>query len=1302
MSTNTESATSRSHHGGSDRHQAATFASLLQRASHRSQDVHSMLETLIAMARESHSPAERATLRRAIEAILNGQDDNIPLASQLLSLAGTTTTSSTDEAALLNAAGMLLGEGPPVGAGANHPSPKPASPKPTPKPQSSTPAPKPPPKPAPPPTPLTESGNSINTGRYIITFSTSYSNGANSANDGQVQIFDTKTNSFVDVYGDPHVLTSGGQTAHFDKNGLQIDLADGTVVQIKPTSLHNGVAHIADVAVSKNGQTIGASGIYGGNGIHLTGVMNESAGAYDSYFNTGSEDVLVANDSKAGLANLAAMNANGQLVALSTSGDTNLDGSGFAGVAAIQRIEALLKSTIDASLKAELQQVLDTLLDKQVAEGPATVANKHGTVDLYASYNTNDAVSVTVTPDGQGPSQLINAVGNGGKGGPDAIRINVPANDSTYTVTVKDATTGKSYTQTITINPHTFSGASISLGSAGTVDLAGVADPSASAIVQPPAPFSATAMASLLASLAGYQTDFLALLKKQPDKSPGKILYNLYRLIAISQNSNYKGKIDVAKVQADIQSTVKNNLSYFNNLHDQIVGGYAQKDLGASATAAAQSLMNYVDSPAFAKYLLTLNPAEKQTAMNTYVGAVSALDPSLGKKAMSGLLKTMLTLPSQFLNQVQTPDQRQQALNKIISTILDNARLGTGVLNNLSKYLANAGLTQSALNKVAAAISKTLSANLSTILAAEQAHPGSIPADMITSLTAEIDQSLTPAEAGLANRALETLSSKGVIGALGGATSLVGFVTGFTGNSEQGQGAFFIIGQLANASFMSSKLNDLKKLFIDSGSLDSVGNFFKSLAGVSAQKLQQAAQAAKGSISTFAQTIARDAGNPSLASTIEHELSTMPADQQSSVLDNLSTTSGAGTAEHEAAQIYVIDKFSSLPQATLAKAATAANGSIDAFAAELTKITGDTSSGMFETAIKTAFGSLPSADQTAFLNDLKAGDTVAEALGSGAASSTGSFASAQSSLAEYFDAASSFAEATPPPATSGGGASSTSGEIAALESEGFTASEAATVAGITGDITGAAGAGGVEAAGLAGKIGASLTWAKFLKFTGFLGPLGTALYGVGAGDAAYNDFKSGNIPGGVANSLAVASLGVLAAANVAGLVFTTTEWIPVVGEIAGVVTIILSIIAAIFDGGKKDPNQALAQSGVGNGQDYWQPDVTSAQDAAGKGTPTQALITLLEQVQGQNRHMVDGGHVAIPVAGPIVAKLQPLIDQLKALPPGATPSAALMKQIQTVLGVPEGTQISPTSSVDAVDQMTFEDIEARLTPAKGG
>lgn len=150
---------------------------------------------------------------------------------------------------------------------------------------------------------LVVNGNTVDTGRYLIIASTASTHGASSsANDGQITIYDKQTNTYVNVWGDPHLTASDGNKAEFQQDGLTITLADGTDVEIEPTALSNGVSHIAEVAVTKNGQTVEMTNFEGqaGSQVTVSKVEQGTAHTVDASMGNLNDTVLAASTSDVG------------------------------------------------------------------------------------------------------------------------------------------------------------------------------------------------------------------------------------------------------------------------------------------------------------------------------------------------------------------------------------------------------------------------------------------------------------------------------------------------------------------------------------------------------------------------------------------------------------------------------------------------------------------------------------------------------------------------------------------------------------------------------------------------------------------------------------------------------------------------------------------------------------------------------------------------------------------------------------------------------------------------------------------
>ncbi len=113
----------------------------------------------------------------------------------------------------------------------------------------------------------TDGRNIINTGRYLIR-----------VEEQRVRIYDKKTDTWVEMWGDPHLRTKDGDRAQFQKDNLTIDLEDGTKVTIKVTEPNEkGVSLIDAVAVMKGMQAVVVEGISDGKpGVKVGNVLNNA------------------------------------------------------------------------------------------------------------------------------------------------------------------------------------------------------------------------------------------------------------------------------------------------------------------------------------------------------------------------------------------------------------------------------------------------------------------------------------------------------------------------------------------------------------------------------------------------------------------------------------------------------------------------------------------------------------------------------------------------------------------------------------------------------------------------------------------------------------------------------------------------------------------------------------------------------------------------------------------------------------------------------------------------------------------
>ncbi len=171
---------------------------------------------------------------------------------------------------------------------------------------------------------LSVNGNSVNTGEYTIAASTN--------DDGSLTITNNQTGQTTEVWGDPHIKVNGQDTADFQKDPLNIQLQDGTVIHIDPTPVNgNGVSHIGQVSITKGDDavTMGGSGSNGfSGGVTTSGVMEGVAAYQNGLYNApNATDITLGADG-----NLYYNNANGsmgqEITAQANGGETDLDGAG--------------------------------------------------------------------------------------------------------------------------------------------------------------------------------------------------------------------------------------------------------------------------------------------------------------------------------------------------------------------------------------------------------------------------------------------------------------------------------------------------------------------------------------------------------------------------------------------------------------------------------------------------------------------------------------------------------------------------------------------------------------------------------------------------------------------------------------------------------------------------------------------------------------------------------------------------------------------------------------------------------------
>jgi hypothetical protein len=213
------------------------------------------------------------------------------------------------------------------------------------------------------------SGNvTVNDGTYNIVMG--------SEDDGSVKIEDENGNVLSEEYGDPHFKNGSGTNVANDQSGpVDIELPNGTNVEVDPTAKIDDVSHIAKVTVSNGDyQDVVNAGTGSGqgyqNGVTAGGVQYDpGAAANAQYYN--SSDVKLAMDNGGDLftvnQNTGALNELTQTNGVAVDLDTDQQATGVStGQMSMQQ---LLSMFITYAQQQQEQQQLQQLMDSMGSLG---------------------------------------------------------------------------------------------------------------------------------------------------------------------------------------------------------------------------------------------------------------------------------------------------------------------------------------------------------------------------------------------------------------------------------------------------------------------------------------------------------------------------------------------------------------------------------------------------------------------------------------------------------------------------------------------------------------------------------------------------------------------------------------------------------------------------------------------------------------------------------------------------------------------------------------------------------------------
>lgn len=256
------------------------------------------------------------------------------------------------------------------------------------------------------------------------------------------------------------------------------------------------------------------------------------------------------------------------------------------------------------------------------------------------------------------------------------------------------------------------------------------------------------------------QTKLLDILASAPDGSKEKILYNLLRLRAMAELPDYKGQIDVASVNADIQALMDDPeiQAKMAEAHEAAV----VEVTGMSSADAALSLETYVKDPGTIRYYMSLPAEERQNFINDKLMEIATFDPARAKDLVK-------TLPGAIVQEMQNDPLSARsdvasatAVDTLFQTIV-NGKRGSG------------GVVQGAVDGIAALTA--LQRQDAAKLYSDFLRSGQTDFDAyVATLPAPPDPAVTGALTTFHNYA----RAQGIIGVFAGAASVLALILDFT------------------------------------------------------------------------------------------------------------------------------------------------------------------------------------------------------------------------------------------------------------------------------------------------------------------------------------------------------------------------------------------------------------------------------------------------------------------------------------------------------------------------------------------
>jgi hypothetical protein len=198
-----------------------------------------------------------------------------------------------------------------------------------------------------------------------------------------------------------------------------------------------------------------------------------------------------------------------------------------------------------------------------------------------------------------------------------------------------------------------------------------------------PAPFSD---AQLKAVEERTGKGFNALLEKEPDGSPGRILHRLMTARAIAGTSEFKGKVDTDRLDRDTAALTAN--PRIQSLLERARSDATQAVLHKTPVEVGDALRRRLNDPATIAHLRSLPPSDRRAAADAMIAPVAVLVPFAAEKAYRQFVGAQLDFsdPSRALRSA-SPEAVEVAVKSVFDVALTQSRFTTGALHKFGDAL---------------------------------------------------------------------------------------------------------------------------------------------------------------------------------------------------------------------------------------------------------------------------------------------------------------------------------------------------------------------------------------------------------------------------------------------------------------------------------------------------------------------------------------------------------------------------------------------------------------------------------------